>query len=240
MARRGRLVAVEGGSASGKTTLVAAAAHTLGWRPLPEAYDRLDPAPSLDFDSPRELLRLEATLLAEEAKRYREACQLCATGLTVVADTGFFGPLTYTLGLGELGLAPESVAAALVRSARSLVMAGRLGLPDLTVYLRTTARERAGRARADARRHPPDLWLRHEAVGRFERRFLERELSAVRPTGFRVLRADGPATVLARRLRTIVATLPSRPASRADALALLARLDRPARGFRRSTVRPNR
>ena len=110
MHSRGRLVALEGGSASGKSTLVTAAARTFGWRPLAEAFDRLDPAPSLDFDSPRELLRLEATLLAEEVRRYHEARRLTERGATVLADTGFLGPLTYTLGLVERGRAPASVA----------------------------------------------------------------------------------------------------------------------------------
>ncbi|HYB79049.1 MAG TPA: hypothetical protein VEG66_04730 [Thermoplasmata archaeon] len=240
MARRGRLVAVEGSSASGKTTVVAAAAHALGWRTLPEAFDRLDPALSLDFASPHDLRRLEETLLAEEARRYEEARRLCARGVTVLADTGFLGPLTYTFGLVNLGLAPAAVATELVTSARSLVRAGRLGLPDVTVYLRTTAHERAGRARADPSQHPPELFPRHEAVGRFERRFLERELAAVRPAGLCILRAHGPTAALARRLARIVEATPVRPASRGDALALLARLGRPAREIRRSTLRPNR
>ena len=240
MVRRGRLVAVEGGSASGKTTLVAAAASALGWRALPEAFDRLDPAPSLEFGSARELTQLEATLLAEEARRYREARRLCATGITVLADTGFLGPLTYTIGLVQLGYAPATVTASLLARARSLVESGRLGLPDLTVYLRTTAPERMGRARADGSRHPPRLFARHEAVGRFERRFFERELASVRPSGFRTLRADAPTAVLTRRLRAIVTTADARPASRDETLALLTRLARPARGMRRSVVRPNR
>jgi len=240
MARRGRLVAVEGGSASGKTTLVAQAARTHDWRALPEAFDRLDPAPSLEFASAHELARLEATLLAEEARRYREARRLCASGVTVLADTGFLGPLTYTFGLVKLGLAPVSVATSLTTRARSMVRAGRLGIPDLTVYLRTTSRERVDRARASTSRHPPGLFARHEAVGRFERRLFEREFSAVRPTGVRVLRADRPTAVLAHRLGAIIRSDPMHPASRGEALALLARLGRPVPAIRRSTVRPNR
>ena len=133
MRRPGALVAVEGGSAAGKTTLVRVACHQFGWRPLAEAVDRLDPAPSLEFASSAELLRLEATLLAEEVHRYAEARRWCERGATVLADTGFFGPLTYTLGLVELRLAPRSIADDLARSVRALVSAGRLGIPDLTV-----------------------------------------------------------------------------------------------------------
>ena len=240
MAQRGRLVAVEGGSASGKTSLVRAAAHTFGWRPLPEAFDRLDPAPSLGFASGRELLQLEVTLLAEETRRFQEAQRLCAAGATVLADTGFLGPVTYTLGLAELGLAPATVAAELLTRARFWVGTGRLGLPDLTVYLRTTARERTARSRAGARSHPPELFRRHEAVGRLERRVFEREMPEVCPVGVRLLRADRPTAALVRRLGAVVGATPLRSASRAETLALLARLARPVRGIRRSAVGPNR
>ena len=56
----------------------------------------------------------------------------------------------------------------------------------------------------------------------------------------RVLRADAPASVLARRLRAIVETVPTRRSSRGEALALLARLRRPPREDRRARVGPNR
>jgi hypothetical protein len=240
MARRGRLIAVEGGSASGKSALVRAASHTLGWRPLPEAFDRLDPAPSLDFGSSAELLRLEATLLAEEVHRYAEARRLCGHGVTVLADTGFLGPLTYTLGLVEHRLAPRSIADDLARSARALVNAGQLGIPDLTVYLRTTAAERAHRARAGARSHPSELFRRHEAVGKVERRLFERDFMAAVPDRVRILRADASPSVLVRRLGGMVERAGSNRASRPDALAVIARLRGSGRRGRRSTVGPNR
>jgi len=235
--RRGRLIAVEGASASGKTTLVRTAARTLGWRPLPEAFDRLDPVPSLEFDSPRELLRLEGALVTEEVRRYREAFRLCGRGTTVLADTGFLGPLTYTLGLVELGRAPASAGRTLERSVRSLLRAGALGIPDLTVYLHTTADERRRRARAGARHHPVSLFPRHESVGAVERRYFESGFPAVLPDRFRVLRASGRPNDLARRLGALVGGLAPGPASRADGLALLDRLSpRPGRSAGRTSA----
>jgi hypothetical protein len=240
MARPGRLIAIEGGSAAGKTTLVRVASHLFGWRPLPEAFDRLDPAPSLDFGSSAELLRLEAILLAEEVDRYAEARRLCEHGVTVLADTGFLGPLTYTLGLVELGLAPRSIADDLGRSARALVNSGRLGIPDLTVFLRTTVAERTQRARVGARGHPPELFRRHEAVGTVERRLLEQDFRAVVPDHVRILRADASASVLARQLGMMVEGVRANRASRTDALAVVVRLRGSGRRSRRSRVGPNR
>jgi len=240
MRRPGVLIAVEGGSASGKTTLVRLACHQFGWRPLAEAVDRLDPAPSLDFGSSGELLRLEATLLAEEVHRFAEARRLCERGATVLADTGFLGPLTYTLGLAELRLAPRSIANDLTRSVRALVSAGRLGIPDLTVYLRTTAAERRRRAKAGAPRHPRGLFRRHEAVGTVERRLLEQVFRGAVPDRFRTLRADSSASVLARRLGVIVEAARLGHAPQSDALRVVAQLGGLGRSSRRPPAGPNR
>lgn len=240
MARRGRLVAIEGRSAAGKTTLVLEAASKLGWQPLREAWDRLDPAPSLEYGSPHELLLLEGTLLAEEVRRFAEARARSAQGATVLADTGFFGPLTYTWGLVEVGRAPAVVARTVERSVRSLVRRGKLGLPDLTVYLETTARERDRHGRADPLRHPPGLVPRHEAVGAVEQRFFEEEFPAALPDRFRVLRARAgpPGPVLT--LRALVAEADPVPASRAEGLALLSLLRVPPPPRRRPAAGPNR
>ncbi len=228
MIRRGRLIALEGGSAAGKTTLVRTAARSLGWRALSEAFDRLDPAPSLEFDSAQALLRLEATLLAEEGRRYREARRRCDRGETVLADTGFLGPLTYTVGLVERGWAPVSVGRALRRSVRAMIERGTLGIPDLTVYLSTTAAERRRRSRAGARRHPPALFPRHEAVGALERRYFETVFPEAVPGRFRVLRAQtGPASLVHSLRELVERDCPPR-SSRVEALGLVALLRLPA------------
>lgn len=240
MARRGRLIAVEGASAAGKTTLVRRAAEALGWYPLWEAYDRLDPAPSLEYRSPRELSLLEGALLAEEVRRYREALAERARGRTVLADTGFFGPLTYTWGLVALGRAPETVARSLSRRARSLVRAGTLGLPDLTVYLWTTAPERGRRARTGADRHPAGLASRHEAVGRVERHYFGETFPNVLPDRFRSLRANVAPGRLVPRFREIVEVSWASPASREDALTVLSHLPVPEAKKRGPSLRPNR
>ncbi len=240
MARRGRLIAIEGRSAAGKTTLVRAAASELGWQPLMEAFDRLDPAPSLEYGSPRELLLLEAALLSEEVRRFREARGLCAQGRTVLADTGFLGPLLYTHGLVTLGRAPASVGRAVERSTRSLVRRGALGLPDLTVYLETTARERARHARADVTHHPATLVGRHEAVGAVEQRCFEELFPMALPDRFRSLRARSgpPGPVLT--LRALVAEADPAPASKTEGLALVSLLRLSTRDGRRTNVGPNR
>ena len=228
MARRGRLIAIEGASGSGKTTLVQAAARSLGWRPLAEAFDRLDPAPSLEFGSPRELLWLEAVLLTEEVHRYDEARRATARGETVLADTGFLGPLTYTRGLADLGRVPIATARTVERTVRSLLRGGALGVPDLTVYLTTTVAERRRRARSRGRRSSASLEARHEAVGVIERRFFDEAFASALPGRFRRLRADGRPTDLARRLETLVRTARPTPLSRTEALRLLARRRPPA------------
>lgn len=240
MGRRGRLIAIEGGSAAGKTTLVHAAARTLGWQSLGEAFDRLDPTPSLEYGSPREFLLLEGVLLAEEVRRYREARRGCAGGRTVLADTGFLGPLTYTQGLVELGRVSASIGRAVERSTRSLLRNRAIGLPDLTVYLHTTPSERARRARTGARRHPAALVPRHEAVGEIERRYFEEVFPAALPDRFRTLRGRAGPASLVQRLRTLIEEADPSPASRADGLVLASLLHRPIRGGRRANVGPNR
>lgn len=240
MRRRGRLVALEGGSGSGKTTLVRAAARELNWAPIDEAFDRLDPAPSLEFDSPQQLLRLEGAFLAEEVRRYREARELCDRGRTVLADTGFLGPLTYTLGLVELGRAPPSVARSLGRSVRRLLRARSLGIPDLTVYLETTARERARRARVDRRRHPRDLYLRHEAVGAVERAYFRKAMRDSVPGRVRTLPAHAPPTRLVWKLGILVERASGPPASPAEGRRFVAGLLPSTAPARRPSGRPNR
>ncbi|MGB6501800.1 MAG: hypothetical protein WBG19_10490 [Thermoplasmata archaeon] len=211
MPARPLLIAVEGISGSGKSTLVARAAPLFGWVALAEAYDRLDPRPRIDVTAPAALARVERILLDEEGRRWQAARALVAEGRTVIADTGFLGPITYSAGLVEMGAAPASLKRDVVTRARALARSGRWGLPDLTIWLATEETERRRRAIADPVRHPPQLADRHERVGRFESRFFAEGLPTVVPRRVRRLSGDRPvAAVVAGLRRTARAARPLR------------------------------
>ncbi|HXY47532.1 MAG TPA: AAA family ATPase [Thermoplasmata archaeon] len=200
MASDGRIIAIEGPSGAGKTTVVRAAARRLGWVPLPEAFDRLVRRPNLAFRTDRELLRIERALLREERRRYREALRLRRNGRIVIADTGFLGPLTYTAGLAALGETSPSVLSSLLKVAAPKRGTESWGVPDLIVYLNVSARARRRRAAGDPRRHPIGLDRRHEDVGRVEREFY-RDLAARSPSrAIRFLHANRAPAILADRL----------------------------------------
>lgn len=201
---RGRVVAIEGPSAAGKTWAVRDVAPGLGAAPLAEAYDRLRPRPPLAWRTPGELLRTERRLLTEEARRYQEARELAEVGGLVLADTGFLGPLTYAGAVVAHGLVPRSVVVRLVEEARGLAATGRWGLPDAFVYLRTPPAERRRRAARDPRGHPGSLQRRHQLVGEAELRFYR---SAVAPRfgpRFRFVSGDGAPALVAGRVRRAV------------------------------------
>jgi thymidylate kinase len=224
MDRLGRIVAVEGPSGAGKTTVVRAAARAFGWHALPEAFDRIDPPPSLRFRTPEELLALERTLLAEEGRRYREAAEGRRRGRTVVADTGFLGPITYAAGLVALGDAPARVLRALRSLATERGRSRRLGLPDAIVYLDVPARVRRQRVVRGSRGHPEEFRERHESVGRVERRFYRRLARATRSGRVRFVSGTGPPERVAARLRGAVRSVGSRrnaPLTLPSVLALL-------------------
>jgi hypothetical protein len=206
----GRLVAVEGPSAAGKTRVIREAAGRFDTLSLPEAYDRLRPRPSLRWRSPGELLRLEQRLLREEARRYLEARRLVRMGATVLADTGFLGPLTYTRGLVRHGEAPPHVLTELTRTARELAAGGRWGLPEAYLYLRTPAGERRRRARQDLRGHPAGLQALHQEVAREELAFYRAVVVPRFGPRFRFVSGVGvPATVVdavGRALRRLPTT----------------------------------
>jgi len=195
----GWLVAVEGPSASGKSRTVREMSRRLGATEIHEAYDRVRPRLSLSWTTVPQLLRLEQRLLREDARRYREGRRLAATGATVLTDTGFLGPLTYTAGLVRLGLAPRLVLNQLLGTAREWCEEGRWGLPDAILYLRTPLAERRRRAEGDPRRHPAPLRARHQAVAAYEQRFYR---TVVRPElgeRFRSVSGTGtPNEVVAR------------------------------------------
>ncbi|HTP54516.1 MAG TPA: hypothetical protein VML94_06120 [Thermoplasmata archaeon] len=187
--RRPVVVAIEGISGAGKSTLVARAAAEFGWSPLAEAYDRLDPRPAIGVRTPPALARIERRLLDEERRRFENARALVRHGATVLADTGFLGPLTYTAGLAALGVVPRPMTTALLARTRRWARAGRWGAPDAIVYLATRAPTRRRRAKRDPARHPPALAVRHERVGLLEERFYATTVTRLLPG--RLLRLDG-------------------------------------------------
>lgn len=232
MGARGRIIAIEGASGAGKSTLVRTGARERGWVALPEAFDRLDPRPPLSYRTDRELRRIERTLLAEEIRRFRDAERLRRRGRTVVADTGFLGPITYTAGLETLGIAPTTLRPELVRQLRASARPAGWGLPDLIVFLEVDERTRRRRAKRDAERHPPGLDRRHARVSAFERRFYRTVLRKVPGVRIRFVRTRSSPGVLARRLDAEIRALPDPPPVAPPRLPdLLRRLDREVARF---------
>lgn len=226
MVERGRVIAIEGPSGAGKTTLVRTAARSFGWTALPEAFDRLARPPNLRFRTAEELLTIERALLNEERRRAREANGRSRRGETVIADTGFLGPLTYTAGLVVLGWAPKTSLRAVRRFVKRSPRSAFLTLPDLIVYLDVPAATRRRRASRDAARHPADLRRRHETVGRVERRFY-RDLAGEGAAGrVRFLRASTSARVVAARVQTLARAIPEERSPPANLSVLLDRLER--------------
>ena len=230
---RALVIAVEGSSAAGKSATVRAAARAFGWVALREAYDRLDPAPSLVVPTAARLLATERRLLREEVRRYRDALRERAHGRTVVADTGFLGPVTYTAGLVARDEAPRSVLLAVARAARR---PGGPGLPDALVYLEASRALRKQRARRDRRHHPASLEARHDRIGRFERRVCLELLGRILPGRVRTVTAVGAPLAVARRLRAAVQGIEGRPErsrGRTEAIDAIVRAALATRGDRR-------
>jgi thymidylate kinase len=218
---RGSIVAIEGPSAAGKSEVVRAVAAHPGTWPLAEAFDRMEPPPSLDFGSPSELLDLELALLTEESRRYQLAAREASRGTRVIADTGFLGPITYTAGLVRLDLAPSAVLVALLSEARRLVRRGAWGLPDAVLYLEVPAAERQRRAKADPTGHPAGLYARHAAIGELERETYRRDLAPLLGERLRFVRAVGSFEEVAGRLERLARTVVGRPPSGSASASVL-------------------
>jgi thymidylate kinase len=225
---RGLLVAIEGPSATGKSTVADVLARSTGWTILAEAYRRLRPRPSLEFRSDDELLRLERRLLAEEVRRYAEAVEAIGAGATVIADTGFLGPLTYTYALVRAGASAPEVLRSLLSDSRTH---GDWGLADGYVYLDTPAATRAARARSDPAGTTAELAARHRTMGEIEREYYLEEFGPRWGTRFVVLAGDRPPSEVAPDVIRAVRSIERAPAPtvrRDDLLRALADAAGPA------------
>lgn len=221
------VVALGGPSGSGKSTVTSVLARRFGWAALAEAYYRLRPRPSLGFASQGELRALELRLVDEEARRFQESRVRTREGRTVVVDTPFLDPVSYTAGLCVLGLATPASLRAVAGRARALALRGRLGLPDLTVRLSVRAPTRRARVAGDPTRHPRAFRARHEAVGDVETGFLVPLWGPALGGRVRVVPAAGPPEAVAERVVAAAArTVPLRDPCRAavEALGELVRL----------------
>lgn len=227
----GIVVAVEGASAAGKTTAAESAARAMGWLVIPEAYRRLRPPPSLTYRSRLELVHLERTLLEEDARRFSEARARARSGATVLADTGFLGPLTYTWALIDMGAAPPSTLPPLLALARTLRSRGEWGLADAYLYLDTPPPDRSARARADRAGHPSNLAARHATVGALERRFYRERFAPLFGPRFEWVVGGGPPALVAERLRDAVDAVSGSPLSAARVDAVLALFEDPGPGW---------
>jgi AAA domain-containing protein len=233
----GRLVALEGVSAVGKSTVARALAERHGWVVVEEAYRRLRPRPSLRFADPADLELLERRLLSEERRRLRFAERLRARGANVLLDTGPLGPATYPSGIARLDPRYQTVAVRLTEAVGRSIRSGRLGLPDRIVVLSADASTLTKRGAAAASTHPRRLLRRHLAVGSWEGRFY-RTLARLAPGAVVTVRATGTtadvADRVARRLR-----LPVPPLRRADVVCALV-LEGPGANLRTRAIVKNR
>ncbi len=223
----GRIVALEGPSASGKSSVAARWAERTGGTVVEEAFERLRPRPSLALGSPRNLLELELALLREEPRRLAVARLGSGRGRTVLLDTGVLGPLTYTAGLVADGRAPPSLLDRLLAEARRLRDRGRWALPTGIVYLLTPSSVRRARAGRDPRGHPSVLRRRHEQVGAWEIRFYRRALAPILGDRLRFVSGRGAPDHVAEHVVAAIDLLPRSLAPAALSERVLRELEAP-------------
>jgi thymidylate kinase len=178
------ILAIEGPSGAGKSSVSRALGERLGAPVLAEAFERLDPRPSLEYRTLAELKALELRLLEAEIARFQEAERLRSTGRPVVLDTGPWGPLTYTWGLREAVESPWDVVSDVVAQARAHAGLERFPLPELTIYLDVPERVAEARSASDPEGHPAGLRDRHRRVARFERLLYQQMFPEILPARF--------------------------------------------------------
>lgn len=216
------VVAIEGASGAGKSSVARALATRLAAHRIDEAFDRLHRRPLLEFSSRSELAELEQTLFEEEVRRWRELGAARARSLPVVLDTATLGPLTYTWGLREAFHPEWDVAPDLALSAHRAHAEGRWGIPDLTMYLDVPEAVAVERARRDPDAHSPGLVERHRQVARYERSLYVREFPRRFPGRFGVVTGEGsPERVALELEERLERVAPLQPWSSAEVVGLL-------------------
>jgi thymidylate kinase len=224
---RAEVIAIEGLSGSGKTTVVRALSRLPGIKTVSEAYDRFPRRPSLYFDTPDELLRLELRLLAEDTRRYTESRRAERSVTQVVTDTDFLGTLTYVRGLATEIDARWNVLAPLLQRARTELERGSWGLADRYLYLTLPPDQALARATGAPTTHPEPLRDRHHRVGLSEREFYLRRLPVLLPDRVESVAATGTAEAIVSEIRRrLLRTAP--PTTAQEAGRVLAWFDRTA------------
>jgi predicted kinase len=232
------IVALEGISGVGKTEAARTLADSIPNAVLlREAHARIRPPLNLSVPDRPSLQRVEGRLVREELERWREARSALAAGRSVVADTGFLGPLTYSVGLAAVD--PRRDLAERLRKAYSATVRNRtLGAVDLTVWLELPASARRARAGRDPAGHPPHLLDRHDRIGRLEERIWKRTFAPVLGARFRAVSARGPSGVVARRILALTHRPPPlAPRERTELLATQLEAERDARATLKKRTR---
>ncbi|MGI0054853.1 MAG: hypothetical protein ACREBZ_03925 [Thermoplasmata archaeon] len=230
---RGTILAIEGASGAGKTAIARALALAEGSVRLAEALHYGAPL-SIRFTTDAQLKRIEERLVRREIHRWALAERLARSGRSVVLDTAPWGPLSYTYGLVRSGCAGPGTLRYVARLLRAAMSDGRLGSPDLVLYLDVPVAERRRRAARDRLRHPPMLFERHLAASRGERELWLGRWSRIVPVRrLRVRSGESVPSVVGRALRAWRASPLREPRARASTQRLEPDLRVGARRVRR-------
>lgn len=142
------IIAIEGVSCTGKTTLAGALARHFGTEPI-DCYRHVAKDPSLLGEpvalSHEQLLNGLAAHLAVEEERLAAAQRILGCHGTVVMDRSVDTTLAHLTAMGELsGIDAREPARQLVQARAAQ---GRVAVPDLTLLLRASPAELQRRAR---------------------------------------------------------------------------------------------
>jgi hypothetical protein len=165
------MLAIEGVSHVGKSTLARGLAQEWGSPAIAEAYDRLGADRTLDFRSDLELRPIELELAREDLERLRDATTTSYEGPGVILDTDFLGPLSYTRGLVHLGMARPETFRWLLRRYEQDLARQRWRPADYYLYLDATPALLRRRAAVGGRAGLDPVIERHLLVGAQERQF---------------------------------------------------------------------